>query len=112
MLESANPYLHVDHVLLLASTIFIIGTLIAYLLKEFVYPSFRRSTLRRPVIPSFVITSKDRYELKYVVLDEQEHLTKVLVLPAHTDNLLLHFILRPKLDFEQSHFELYFAGDR
>jgi hypothetical protein len=36
----------------------------------------------------------------------------VLVRPAHTDTLLLHVILRPKLDFEQSHFELYFAGDR
>ena len=90
MLESANPYLHVDHVLLFVSTLFIIATLIAYLLKEFVYPSFRRSTLRRPVIPFFVITSKDRYELKYAVQDEQEHLTKVLVLPAHTDDLLLH----------------------
>jgi hypothetical protein len=86
----------------------IIFSLLFYLLKEFFGPWYRRFKLKRPVTPFFIITSSDKYTLEYAVQDAHEHWTKVLVLPANTDDLLLHFIWKSKLDFTQYYLELSF----
>jgi hypothetical protein len=93
-------------------SIVIIVSLGAYLVREFICPWIRRIRLRSPVKALFVITSIDRYELKYAIQDEEEHFTRELVLPAHTKDLLLHLILTAKLGFTQSHFELSFAANK
>ena len=59
-----------------------------------------------------MITSSDRHDLRYVVQDDEEHVTKELVLPANTDDLLIYFNLIARLDFTQTHLELLFEGDR
>lgn len=102
----------VDHYLLVVSTVFIILTLVAYCLKEFVYPIVRKIRLRYPAKAYFLITSIDRFDLWYAKQDEDEHETEILALPSHTHNLLLHVVWRPKLDFIQSGAEFSFEGDR
>jgi hypothetical protein len=109
---NSQTQLELDHYLLIISTIFIILTLAAYCLREFVYPSIRRARLKWPVKSYFVITSNDRFDLRYAVQDDQEHEVKVLVLPSHTHDLFMHIIWRPKLDFTQSSGEFSFEGAR
>jgi hypothetical protein len=107
-LDSQNQ---LDHFLLVISTIFIILTLLAYCYREFLQPSVRRLRLKSPVKAYFLITSNDRFKLGYAVQDDQEHATKVLVLPAHTHELLLHLIWTTKLDFTQYELEFSFEGN-
>jgi hypothetical protein len=101
-----------DHSLLIVSTIFIIVTAIAYCIKEFVLPILRNRRLRTPVTAHFVITSMDRFNLGYAIQDDIEHFTKELVLPSHTDDVFLHFILIARDSFEQNNFELSFEENR
>ena len=101
-----------DHALLVASAIFIFLTLVAYIIKEFIAPYYRNHVWRHPVKPQFVITSSDRYEVGYASQDDREHFVKELTLPAHTQNLFLHFILTAKVAFDQTALELSFEGDR
>jgi hypothetical protein len=103
----------VTYYLTIISTILITLTLIAYCIREFVWPWLRRHMLKRPIKAWFVITSKDRFDIKYAVQsEEEEHNTKLLVLPAYTDDLLLHIIWRNKLAFTQYHLVLNFDGNR
>jgi len=102
----------VDRYLLLISTFFVILTLLAYCLREFICPLIRRVKLRHPVRAWFVITSYDRYEVNHAVQDQDEHFTKELVVPAATENLLLPLLLRAKLNFTQYAIEISFQGDR
>jgi hypothetical protein len=100
-----------EKLLAIIANIVIIVSLGTYVLKEFIGPGLRKLSLRWPVRAFFVITSLDRFELKYAMQDEEEHFTKELVLPAHTGDLLLHFSLVARLDFTQSHVELSFEAD-
>jgi hypothetical protein len=101
----------VDHYLLVVSTVFVILTTVAYCLREFIYPFYRRWRLKEPARAYFIITSKDRFNLQYAVQDEREHRLKILVLPSHTHDLLLHLVLEAKLDYVQSHLEFVFEGE-
>jgi len=101
----------VDHYLLYVSTVFVILTTFAYCLREFVYPSYRRWRLKKPARAYFIITSKDRFDLKYAVQDEHEHRLEVLVLPSHTNDLLLHVVLEAKFAYVQNYLEFVFEGE-
>jgi hypothetical protein len=111
MLEQAFDWLTKHHLHEVADIVIILS-LLAYLLREFFGPWYRRVRLKRPVTPFFIITSPDRYTLYYAVQDTREHLTEVLVLPANTDDLLLHFIWKSKLNFTQYYLELSFEQNR
>src|SRR2546430_11673778 len=93
---------YTDQELLIVSTVFIILTLCAYSLREFIWPFARRVRLRHPVKAFFVITSQDRYDLGYAIQDDEEHFTKVLVLPANSDDLILALYFDARLSFTQS----------
>ena len=101
-----------DHTLLVASATFILLTLVAYVIREFIEPKYRDYVLQHPVKPQFVITSSDRYDVGYAPQDYREHFVDELTLPSHTENVFLHFILKAKVAFEQMHLELSFEGDR
>jgi hypothetical protein len=111
MLDQVIDWLKEHHLHEIAEVV-IIFSLLFYLLKEFFGPWYRRLRLKRPVTPFFIITSSDRYRLKYAVQDDREHWIKVLVLPANTDDLLLHFIWKSKVDFTQHYLELSFEQNR
>ena len=84
-----------------------------YVIKEFISPSLRRHRLeQRAVDASFCITSRDRYLLKYVQQDDMEHETLDLVMPAHTNDLFLHILLKVRTEFYQSAVEFGFIGER
>ncbi len=57
-----------------------------------------------------VITSVDRYNVKYAIQDEEEHRTKELIVPPHAEIYLMVF--KNRLGFTQTHFTFYFDGDR
>jgi hypothetical protein len=82
-----------------------------YCLREFVYPFYRRWKLKEPARAYFIITSKDRFDLKYAAQDEREHILETLVLPSHTYDLLLHIVWEAKIDFMQNGVEFVFEGD-
>jgi hypothetical protein len=80
-----------------------------YLLREFIGPSWRRLRLRHPVKARFNIASREQFQdLNYVIQDDKEHNTKLLVLPTHTHNLLIHTVWTQRLDYTQSELEFWF----
>jgi hypothetical protein len=101
----------IDHYLLYVSTVFVILTTAAYCFREFIQPLYRRWRLKEPARSYFIVTSKDRFDLKYAVQDEGEHKLEYLVLPSHTHALLLHIVLEAKIDFMQNGLEFVFEGD-
>jgi hypothetical protein len=62
-----------ERLLTIIANIVIIISLCAYVLKEFIWPYIRRTLLQSPVKAFFIITSLDRFELKYAIQDENEH---------------------------------------
>lgn len=102
----------IDRHISIITSLIIAASLLAYIFKEFIYPSIRRWRLKYPVKAHFLITSLDRFELGYVQQDNEEHFTKFLVLPSHTHNLVIHFIWKAKLGFTQNELEFSFEGDR
>jgi hypothetical protein len=103
----------VIYYLTIVSTVLITLTLVAYCIREFIWPWLRRRKLKHPIDAWFVITSKDRFDVKYAVQDqEREHNTKLLVLPSHTDDLLLHILWRNRFAFTQHHLVMSFDGNR
>jgi hypothetical protein len=103
---------HGERLLTIIANVVIIVSLGAYLAREFLSPLTRKLVLRSPVVAHFMITSSDRYDLKYAMQDDNEHFTKELVLPANTEDLLVHFNLIAKLDFTQTHLEIMFEGEK
>jgi hypothetical protein len=100
-----------DRHLLIVGTAFVVLTLFAYILKEFISPILHRYRLRKPIELFFLITSVDRHQVSYAIQDEQEHRTKELILPSDC-RAYLHLVFRNKIAFTQNHFTLYFDGDR
>src|SRR5262249_32817850 len=80
-------------------------------LREFIQPIVKKYKLRHPMSGVFVITSADRYKIPYAIQDENEHLTKELIVPANS-LVYLHMRFKNNLGFTQHHFTFYFDGDR
>jgi hypothetical protein len=101
----------VDRLLLILSTTFVILSVVAYWIREFAGPVWRRRRLTSPVKARFLITSRDRYDLRYAMQDDREHETELLVLPSHTHAVLMHVVWKVKLDFTQHELEFSFEGN-
>jgi hypothetical protein len=88
--------------------------LLVYIMKEAIVPWFHRRKLHHYSFeqPQWVITSKDRYDLKYAPQDNEEHATIDLILPSHTPDLLIHIILTARASFLRTDIEIAFDGDR
>jgi hypothetical protein len=88
--------------------------LLVYIIKEAVVPWFHGRKLLYNAFeqPLWVITSKDRYDLKYAPQDGEEHLTIDLILPSHTPDILIHIILKARASFLRTHADIGFDGDR
>jgi hypothetical protein len=70
-------------------------------------PRRRRRKLKRPFDAYFLITSRNRFQLNYVVQDEnEEHFVKELVVPPKSE-IPIQIILQPRLSFLQR--EIYFG---
>jgi hypothetical protein len=88
--------------------------LLVYIVREAIVPWFHRRKLLHHAFeqPQWVITSKDRYDLKYAPQDNEEHTIIDLILPSHTSDLLIHIILKARASFFRTHAEIGFDGDR
>ena len=67
------------------TAIFAGATLALYIAREIVPPIVRYFRMIRPYKAWFVITSYDRGKVDYAVQDEEEHLTRQLIVPSHRD---------------------------
>jgi hypothetical protein len=103
----------IEHHLHDIADVVIILSLGFYILREFIGPRWRRLKLKYPLKARFNIASRDQIKgLKYVIQDDKEHNSKLLVLPAHTHNLLLHVLWTHRLDFIQSELEFWFEDNK
>jgi len=85
---------------------------ILYFYKELLKPFFHRSKLKARAFDVFwVITSRDKYVLKYSDQDDSEHTTVDLAMPSNTDDLFLHIILRTRSTFLRTDALFEFDGD-
>lgn len=74
---------------------------------QIVRPWRRRRKLKRPFDAYFLITSRNRFQLNYVVQDEnKEHFVKEIVVPPKSE-IPIQIILHPRLGFLQR--EIYFG---
>jgi hypothetical protein len=100
-----------DHGLLVVSTVFIILTLVAYFIREFIQPLARRHLMLKWAVQSdFVIVETEKYKNDFVIQDDDEHLTSELIVPPHED-VYIHLRFKNRFSFTQYHFALYFSGD-
>jgi hypothetical protein len=99
-----------DHILLVVSTIFVIGTVVTYVIREFIQPAIHRLRLRGPVGSHFVVVEIEKYKNDFAIQDDREHLVSELIVPPHED-VYIHLRFKNRLSFTQYHFVLYFDGD-
>jgi hypothetical protein len=90
-----------------ASVILSAVTLFILALVEIIRPCIRRHKLKRPFDGYFLITSRDRFKLDYVIQDAREHFLKELVVSANSEIPIHQILLQPRLSFSQR--ELYFG---
>ena len=64
--------------------------------------------VKRPFKAHFVITSRGRFTLNYIVQDDKEHFVRELVVPANTE-VPIQIALEPRLSFLEH--EIYFGCD-
>jgi hypothetical protein len=91
-----------DHVWIVAATFLAGGTLVAYLIIEFVLPAWRRRRLKHPCEVHFNVPGRhEGVELTYAVQDDRTHHVDELVLPANSE-VAIEIIYLPKLPFYES----------
>ena len=84
------------------------GSLLLIGHTQIVRPWLRRRKLKRPFRAHFLITPPNRFPLKYVLQDDDEHYVKELVVPPNSE-IPIQIVLEPRLSFMQH--EIYFGCD-
>jgi hypothetical protein len=82
------------------------GSVSVIVYTQLLRPWNRRRRLKKPFDAYFLITSLSRFNLDYVLQDDDEHFVKELVLPANSE-VPIQIILEPRISFTQH--ELYFG---
>ena len=74
------------------------GSLLLIGHTQIVRPWLRRRKLKRPFRAHFLITPPNRFPLKYVLQDDDEHYVKELVVPPNSE-IPIQIVLEPRLKF-------------
>jgi hypothetical protein len=77
---------------------------------NFFRPAIRRMRLKNPVEAYFLIPSKIHHDCSFARQDDQEHLTKVIVVPSNSE-LMIDFVFFPRTHFVTNEVNLGCKGD-
>lgn len=93
LLESIYSFLQAYYIDIVRSLLFLAGVIPFYYL-------WKQWKLRNPVKIFFLVPRYSMHDLKYIVQDEREHLTREIILPSNRESLILIWY-RPKLNYHE-----------